>query len=102
VLYIDNLNFDNLIVSVPEQLSKGNSFNLYPNPASEFVNLNFDYQANYKLSLNIYNMIGEMISSESDVQNGKRINTDNLISGIYFMEIKADQWSEKQKLIIQK
>ena len=102
VLYIDNLNFDNLIGYVREQSDKNNIISLYPNPASDFVTLHIDNKNNVDLTLNIYNVIGELVRSELLKQNQQQINIRYLSNGIYMVEIKSKEWSEKQKLIIQR
>jgi hypothetical protein len=103
VLYIDNLSFDNLLTtSIPEQTVQNKLFNLYPNPAFDIVNLNIDNTKNADLTLNIYNVIGELVSSELLKQNQQQINIGDLNNGIYIVEIKSYEWSGKQKLIIQR
>jgi hypothetical protein len=102
VLYIDNLNFDNLITSVSEQTSKNNLFNLYPNPASDIVTLNIDNVNNADLKLNIYNVIGTLVKSEMLKQNNRQINIGDLSNGVYLVTIKSKDWIENQRLIIQR
>ncbi len=102
VLYIDNLSFDNLITSVSEQNFNNISFCLYPNPASDILTFNIDNENNADLTLNIYNVTGELISTEKLKQNKQQINIGNLNNGIYMIEIKSKKWTEKQKLIIQR
>lgn len=102
ILYIDNLNFDNLITGISEQIVKTYLFNLYPNPSSEIVTLNID-NANYTdLTLNIYNVAGKLITSETLEGNKQQINVGGLSNGIYMVEIKTKEWTGNQKLIIQK
>ncbi|NTW31840.1 MAG: T9SS type A sorting domain-containing protein [Bacteroidetes bacterium] len=79
-----------------------NNFNLYPNPASDFVTLNIDNSNHEEAILNIYNIIGELIRSETIQKNQQQINVGNLNNGIYVLEIKSNGWSEKQKLMIQR
>jgi len=102
VLYVDNLNFDNLITSISNLTSKNNLFDLYPNPASDIVTLNIENLNNADLTLNIYNVIGNLVKSEMLKQNNKQINIGDLSNGIYMVEIKSKEWSENQKLIIQR
>lgn len=102
VLYVDNLSFNSLISSVPENTIKNNLFILYPNPASDIVTLNIDKFVDAELTLSIYNIIGELISSELLHQNQQQINIRDLSNGIYMVEVKSKEWSEKQKLIIQR
>ncbi len=102
VLYIDNINFDNLITSVSEQTSENTAFNLYPNPASDIVTFNTDNINNASLTLNIYNIIGKLIRTETLLKIQKQISVKDLNTGIYMVEIKSADWSKKQKLVIQK
>ena len=102
VLYIDNLNFNDLINSVTEQAVKNNLFNLYPNPAFDIVTLNIDHTNNSDMTLNVYNLIGESVRSEKLNQVQQKINLGDLNNGIYMVEIKTNEWVEKQKLIIQR
>ncbi len=102
VLYIDNLNFDELITSVPGQPSENNTFSLYPNPASDVVTLNTNNPGNTDLTLNIYTVIGTLVKSETLTQNQLQINTEGLNNGIYIVTITSNEGSEKQKLIIQR
>ena len=102
VLYVDNLSFDNIITSISEQTVKNTSFSLYPNPAFDIVTLNIDNSNNTDITFNIYNLMGELISSELFQKNQQKINIKNLNNGIYLVEIKSKEWSEKQKLIIQR
>jgi hypothetical protein len=102
VLYVDNLNFDNLITSVSEQTVNNTLFNLYPNPASNFITLNIDNINNADLTLNIYNVIGTLVKSETLKQNQRQINVGDLSNGVYMVTIKSKDFTESQRLIIQK
>ena len=103
VLYFDNLSLDNLITTgISESTVKKTSFNLYPNPATDIVTLKLDKTNTTDLTLNIYNIMGELVLSEVLNKNKQQINIGDLNNGIYMVEIKSKEWSEKQKLIIQK
>jgi hypothetical protein len=102
VLYVDNLNFDNLITSVQEQTAKKTLFNLYPNPASDIVTLNIGNTNNTDLTLNIYNVIGTLVKSEMLKQNTRQINIGDLNNGVYMLSIKANDRTENKRLIIQR
>ncbi|MDD5570195.1 MAG: T9SS type A sorting domain-containing protein [Bacteroidales bacterium] len=100
VLYVDNLNFDTFIGSVNEKTGKNNLFILYPNPASDVVKLNINEFVNEDLSLNIYNISGALVKSETLKQNQREINIGDLPNGFYQVEIKSKKFIEKQKLVI--
>ncbi len=102
VLYVDNLSFDNLITSVSEQSFKNITFSLFPNPAYDIVNIEIDKTNKVDLTLNIYNVVGTLVKSEIIKQSQRQINVGDLSNGIYMVEIKSEEWTEKQKLLIQR
>lgn len=79
-----------------------NEVSVFPNPASDIINLNIDNAYNTVLKINIYNVIGALVKSELLKQNQQQINISDLKKGIYMLEIKTKEWSKKQKLIIQR
>jgi len=99
-LKIDNLIFDNSS-SVEGVSAKNTLFDIYPNPASDIITLNTDNVSNTDLILNIYNVVGTLVKSETLKQNNRQINIGDLRTGIYMVEIKSKEWKGKQKLIIQ-
>jgi Secretion system C-terminal sorting domain len=101
-LYVDNLNFDNLVTSISEPLTANSGFNLFPNPASDNITLNFQNSSKNNTFVNIYNVVGELIHSEQLQQDQQKINVADLCNGIYMVEVGSNEGSEKQKLVIQK
>lgn len=95
VLYVDNLNFDNLISSVPEQSVKNTLFNLYPNPASDsfYIGLN-----GKNTSVSIYNLNGMLVQSGS-VSNKDFVNISTLPQGMYIVKIRTNEFTYEKKLI---
>lgn len=96
-------------VLIADDLSAGinnytnnNKIRIYPNPASDDVALTTNKTNNADLTLNIYNVVGSLVKSQTIENNNYKINIRDLINGIYTVEIKSKDWSEKQKLIIQK
>lgn len=87
-----NVEFKTLSVSEPEFLSQKSTL-IYPNPTSDFVNIESKNQIN---SIELYNLSGQKIlSSISD-----KINISHLNKGIYLLKINFQNGkSETQKLI---
>jgi hypothetical protein len=102
VLYVDNLSFDNHITSVKDLAVDPYKFNIYPNPASDIFNLEINKTNIDDMTLNIFNSIGKLVRSEMLKHNQKQINIEDLGNGIYMVEMKSKEWTETQKLIIQR
>ena len=68
---------------------------LYPNPAQNMVTLAYTLDNDAKLSFEVYNILGEMVSSEGQTNFDKGsyttgINTAPFANGIYFVTVKDD------------
>lgn len=68
-------------------------FAVFPNPASEYIMI----KTTQNRDLAIYNSVGQLILSETDVQNGSTIDISDLETGLYF--VKSEE--SIQKLIIE-
>ena len=80
----------NINLSVSDAVKQ--SFKIYPNPASDFVII--ETQDNIK-DINIYSVSGQKVMN---TQN-KKINIQNLRSGVYLIEIKTDKSTTTHKII---
>lgn len=47
-------------------------------------------------------MMGSLIKTEILKQNQQQMNVSDLSNGIYVVEIKSKDWTDKQKLLIQR
>jgi ligand-binding sensor domain-containing protein len=82
--------------------NNNNSFHLYPNPAFDIITVKISNINNADLTINIYNVTGELISTKKLQQNQQQIDIGDIINGIYMVEIKTKEWTEIQKLIIKR
>lgn len=102
VLYVDNLSLDALITSAPDEVSENISFDIYPNPASEIVNMNINNRSNEEMEINIYDVIGNLVKSMALKQNQTAINIEDLSNGVYVVSLKSKDITTNRKLIIQR
>ena len=68
-----------------------NGYTIYPNPAGEYVNVSFNNKTNDRMVLNIYDMTGQIMASESASGQGMQtmqVSTSSLINGMYIIELK--------------
>ena len=72
-----------------------NSFNLFPNPAKNFTNVELELNKNADVTISVYSLTGQMVANETLTNRQKgtikhRINTSTLPKGIYFVTVQAD------------
>lgn len=82
------------------------TLNIHPNPASDFISLNYNFERNFNaLNFKLYTILGEKVYEKSILKgNGNlRISTEKFPSGIYFYLIEADGLrTASKKLVIHK
>jgi hypothetical protein len=75
-------------------------FNVYPNPASDVLNIKFD--ANSETSVNLMDLTGKIVASQN-AQAGTvttAFQIADLNAGIYFVNVKSANGSATQKVVI--
>jgi parallel beta-helix repeat protein len=94
-----NLRVDMVDLGAYEYLSnlntieiKNNSFVLYPNPAKEYLTVNFASTSSYLAEITIYNSLGQKVNTSiSSIDNQSiTINITDLSNGIYFLSISSN------------
>lgn len=84
------------ITSIGEVLLDESSINVYPNPATNNINLDFSLQERANVELSIFDLTGSIVKAEnlgtlSQASHNKTINIDDLNSGLYFMSISTEE-----------
>jgi len=77
-------------------------FQLFPNPTSDIVQLKTENIRNEELTMNIYNVTGELMRTEILKKNQQHINIADLRNGIYMLELNSEKLTGKKKIVIQR
>jgi endo-1,4-beta-xylanase len=101
---------DTLIVSVADEASLPQNFELfnnYPNPFNPTTNIKYHLPKQSYVSLRVYDVLGRIVETlVNDVQSPGQytvtFNAQNLTSGVYFYRIEADGFVSTKKLILMK
>jgi subtilisin-like proprotein convertase family protein len=79
-----------------------NNFNLYPNPSTGMVNLNFGQTLQSDFEVKVYDLNGKLLYI-NDISNGSNkfvIDLNHLNSGLYFVKLESGSHFSVKKLII--
>jgi len=86
-----------------KELSTATNINLYPNPTTQNLFLNFEAIDEKELTITMIDVTGKEVEKQvSKTVTGKNellLNTEKLESGIYFVEISDNITSKKIKFI---
>jgi hypothetical protein len=89
-----------------ETIETTSKFTLYPNPAGDKVNIEFLSRAEGNASLQVYNLMGQIVwsmdVSASEGANTETVNTSMLAAGVYIFEVKNNGEAQRQKFSISK
>lgn len=69
-----------------EEMGSDININIYPNPTSETLNIDFNNIPS-NASIEIYNMVGELVLTQQFTELNNSINTSQLTSGLYIAKI---------------
>lgn len=95
---VDNV-ITNIILSTPEELNAPKLFEVYPNPASDFIIFeNEDQQA---LTLTIFDIVGKTVYTEQIYANQQQIDIRHLAKGTYIVEVQKGEVKDTELLIKQ-
>jgi len=81
-----------------------NEFIIFPNPSNGIINIKFNNSLNKNYDINIYNVIGSKVFVENNINANsqlKILNLSKLNKGIYFIEISAENYKGRKKIIIE-
>ena len=69
------------------------SVHLFPNPATEFVDVQLDHFPAEKVSLTVHNIIGNKLQVETEVLDEHliRVKVKDLASGYYLLAVKDEE-----------
>ncbi|MEI6900146.1 MAG: T9SS type A sorting domain-containing protein, partial [Bacteroidota bacterium] len=75
---------------------------IYPNPNNGSFIINFNTVNREKTIIEVYSISGKLISTFTSTGNSTEVNDLNLPNGMYFLNLKNKQISQRKKFIIQK
>lgn len=79
-----------------EENNNAKNFDTYPNPATDFLVLK--NIGNYK-RINIYNIVGQVVTNELEVIEGSIIDLTSLAEGVYFISAESESTNIVRKFV---
>ncbi|MDV7698392.1 T9SS-dependent M36 family metallopeptidase [Chryseobacterium soli] len=91
-------------LSTEEIKAVKNTISIYPNPAKDEFYINFPSNTLGKVSIEIYDMSGKLVSSEDKISPDakKAISTNRLVNGTYMVKVKGLGFDASSKVIVKK
>lgn len=78
---------------VVQEVNLVKSVHLYPNPATEFVDVRLDHLPAANISVTVHNIIGNELQVETEVleEDLIRVKVKDLASGYYLLAVKDEE-----------
>ena len=97
--YVDNINVAGVLGVSENQLA--NAISLYPNPATNKVNIAINGETYGSLKIDVVNSLGQVLqSTERNTLSIITLDVSSYASGLYFVNINADGATVSKKLLI--
>ncbi|HNW53898.1 MAG TPA: T9SS type A sorting domain-containing protein [Bacteroidales bacterium] len=82
-----------------------NNVSVTPNPANDFVNVDFKLDKPVNVKVSVYNLLGKEVMNkdcgkQTSGESRVTLNTSNFSSGIYFMTLQAENEKVTKKVVI--
>lgn len=84
-------------------------FKVYPNPFNIYTNITFELPQEENYTISVFNIKGQLIRSQKGFAkksmiswDGKDSNQNQVASGIYFCEIKTENYTDRKKMLLLK
>jgi endonuclease I len=85
-----------------EDIAVKPSFNVYPNPTTDFITIDWQYLSPQEtLAIDIINLQGQVVLSAKTFQSNTVISTKELSNGVYILYLKSAIKKEAVRLIVQ-
>lgn len=92
----------NVILNTKELKRLEDQIKIYPNPVADLLTIEFNYGLTLNnIELKLFNLNGQELSRQSlpSGTTSTNISTDNLSSGVYFIQLTVDEKQYSQKVI---
>lgn len=94
-----------IATSLAEKLAAINSYSVYPNPAKDLVNVDFDLVSGNNVSVELVDIAGKTVAALPVMpytagKNSVQLSTDNLSQGLYFVRINTSEATVTGRLVI--
>lgn len=107
-VYIDNVNVVSEMPVANEELASASGWKIFPNPASDIANLEFELDEQHHLDIEILDYTGRVvtpIARSASFNSGNHsiaLNVSDLNTGTYFVRVRSDEKSHLEVLNISK
>lgn len=105
-IFIDDINLFGTTATRISEIINENSVSIYPNPVQNNLNINLGLIKNSDVEINIKDVAGKTVLSKNNKlikgDNTLNIETANLASGLYFVQISTEGFTSTKKIVISK
>jgi len=84
---------------IKEFLSE-NNVSLFPNPATNLLNIEFENYNNEIIGMEIFDITGKLIKNNQLTNSKSKISLDNMQKGVYFIKLVNGTTSKSHKLVV--
>lgn len=73
------------------EIENNNEVNVYPNPTDNIIKVEFEYQTNQEINVELYDLTGKLIFLKSYTTDNVVVDLNDFNSGNYLLKVKDDE-----------
>ncbi len=85
--------------SAPSIVAENSKIDVFPNPVSETINLNFSDNKSENINISVLNLQGQLLYNVTQTSNELKIDVSSYPKGLYFVKVKSDENVITEKII---
>lgn len=106
VLQVDNINIEDLTATATEEVAKqGFSFQVFPNPARDFVNVALDFEEpQEEVFLQMTDVLGRLVQQrrlQNVQQEQLQWQLNDLEAGVYLLQLQTRAGQQTRKIVVE-
>jgi len=92
---------NNRTVGIKDSKNQETRFKVYPNPATDMLNVDISLIKETQATITIENMLGQVVYSKQTTQHLNQFNISTFVSGVYFVKVNTGKGISVEKIIIE-
>jgi len=94
-----------LPIGINETVASFGTVSAFPNPANDVLNVNITLNNNEKVTISMFNTLGQTVITENRNlnagSNNIQLNTSNLEAGVYMVTVTAGNSTTTSRIVVQ-
>lgn len=97
-IFVAKYGFNSLGTNIPNEFAEDNSFSVFPNPASNLININSSSEIT---QLQLFDVFGKLLVEQKSIHSTKvQLSTNSFSNGVYYIKLLSNNGIGSQQKVV--